>query len=225
MFFQKLSKEFKIDTKIIAEKVGLSAQAVRDYIKLLHAKIEDKRMEVHNGEMGMYKALKLLEKRKANEGDDTSEESKPSGDRARLPSTKKMDTAYNAKKKPEWMEQKEWEMVIKDDVRKWLAFRLGKKFRPFSGEVLTVEEKAKPETNGAAKIFKYTITKPTAIKLLTALGKPESESWRDETIESKLMNIVNLAEPGQTLEDEKLNKILQLLVSKYSTGLTVSIKV
>lgn len=226
IFFKEAKDNFKLSPKDIGARIGMSDQHVRNHIKLLSPKLEGKRMDIHTGRLSVDKALKLLDK--LSKGDEVDEDTeKPSGKRARMYSVKKLETVYTAKKKPEWLDQKEWEMTIDEGVRKWLAYRLGKKYKPFTGEVLTVEEEPDTdaaEKNGTAKTFKLTIPKKKAIRLLTALGKPESEGWDDKVLADKLENIVNIAEDGQKLDDEELQKLLDKLLKHYVTGLTVVIK-
>lgn len=225
IFFKECKDDFGLAPDDIGKQVGMTGQSVRDYLKMLHPKLEDKRMDIHEGNLSLDAAKKLLKKRTTGEGSEDSGNGAPSGNRARMHSIKKLDQALGAKKKPDWMEQKEWEMYIKEDVRRWIAFRLGKKYKPFTGEVLTVEE-PKPEkpAEAAKKVLKLTLPKSLAVRLLVALGKADAETWDDKKIAGKLENIVNLVEAGQTLEDEKLNTLLQKLVKHYASGIVITIK-
>lgn len=220
--YKRLKEEHGVKPDDIGKRQGKSGQSIRDHLKLLDPALDDKRMAIHNGTMTIDKALKLLRSRKNTGGDDT-ESTKETGKRARMHSVKKLAAAYGAKKKPDWMEQKEWEMVIKEDVRKWLAWALKLKYKPFTGEVLSEEPEEPEAAKPKVKPFGLIIPRSMADKLLSALGK-DSTDWTDEVVKEKLEGIVNLVEDGQTLEDEKLNGILEKLTKNYARGLNITIK-
>jgi hypothetical protein len=225
LFFQRMRKEHGLTTKDLCKRTAYSDQSITNYTKLLHPKIEDLRIKVQTGDCSIEKALKMLANRIAGDkdGDDSNGNGSPSGARARFPGAKKIADWYAAKKKPEGVEQKEWEMFVKDDVRAWVAFRLGKKFKPFSGELKSPEpEEEAPRKTKAAKL---TIPKSVALRLLEALGKPEAAGWDDKDIIDKLENIPNLGlGSDHVLEEEKLQALYKKLFAYYSNGLVVKLK-
>lgn len=224
--YQRLKEEHKVKPDDIGKRQGRSGQSIRDHLKLLNPLLDDKRMAIHNGDLSVDAALKLLRKREG--GDDSGDDSeKDKGKRARMHSVKKLTNAYRAKQKPEWMTQKEWEMFIASDVRKWLAFNLKLKFSEFAGEVLTeVSEEEEPKTKAKPKgkaSFVYKLPRSLAVKLLAALGQ-NAEGWDDAKLKSKLEKITSIVEDGTVLEDEKLQGILKKLLDNFARGLEIVIK-
>lgn len=218
--YKRLKEEFKMSTDDIAKRIGKSGQHVRDHInKLLDPIISDKLMEIHNGELTIDKAIKMVQKRKkGNKEDDAKTTGK--NERARMPSVKKLTEAYQAKQKPKWMDQAIWELFVKEDVRRWLAKTMKLKYKPFSGELVTAE----PEPDDAEAGYKIGIPRKKAVRLLKALGKENADNWEDSTLASKLEGIVNLAEDDTKLEDESLQGLLDKLLKNYSKGIKVTIK-
>ena len=227
--YKKLSKEFGIATKDIAVRQGLSKQSILDHLKLLDPMLSDKLMAIHNREMSIEAALKRLKKLKEGDSGESDSNLAP-GKRARMHSVKKLTAAYTSKKKPEWMDQKEWEMMAKPDVRRWLSFCLKLKFKEFSGELESEEPEeeeapkkaAKKDSNGKGP-YKIKIPRSVATKLLVALGK-EGE-FSDEELKTKLESIVNLADETTTLDNANLQSTLTKLLTNYSRGINVEITV
>lgn len=223
LFFKEAQTEHKLSNEEIGRRVGLTPQSIRDYIKLLHPLLKDKRLAIHNGDMTIDAAKKLLLKRQEEkngsaEGDDDG--TKAAGSRVKMLPIKKLMLVLGAKKKPDFIEQKEWELMVDEGVRKWLSFRLKKKYKEFAGELITEEELQEP----TPKRKKITIPKTKAIRLLVALGKPEAKNWSDKDICEKLENIVNIAEPDTKLDSEGLQALLEKLTSSYAAGITVNLK-
>lgn len=234
--YKKLKDEYGLKPDDIGKRQGLTGQSVRNHIKLLDPKLSDKLLAIHNREMTIDAALKRLTKLKEGESGESDSE-KENGKRARMHSVKKLVAAYRAKKKPEWMEQKEWELFIKDDVRRWVARSLQLKFTEFSGEVLSEEpeeeekapkakatpkKKAKAASNGQGE-YKVKIPRSIAVKLLKALGKEEATDWDDGILKEKLQSIVNLADDTTALESKSLQDLLTKLLTNYSRGINVTI--
>lgn len=221
--FKRIKDEFKEKPADIGKRVGLTGQSIRDYLRLLDPKLADKRMDIHSGKLTIDKAKKLLAKREAGDKDDDGESELEKGKRARMHSVKKLTTAYQSKKKPEWMDQKEWEMFIKEDVRRWLSFCLKLKFKEFTGEVKSEEPEEEAE-EPKVKPFKISIPIKKAQRLLVALGKDQATEWSADVIKEKLESIVNLVEDGQVIEDEGLQALADKLISNYARGLEITIK-
>lgn len=226
MTFQWLKKEGGLSYKEIGDKVGWTDQNVRLHINLLDKVLEDKRLDIHTGKLSVDRANKLRSTRKS-EGDG-AEETRTSagpGRRYKLPSVKGIESIYNAKAKPKDMEDKEWELWISEDVRRLLSLRLGFKFKPWKPGK---PEKVKPEEeNGAAKAKGGKVLKVRqgrATSLLICLGKTNARTYTPDQLKEKLENIVSIAEPGQKVEDESLQKLLDRLLDGYKEGLKVTIE-
>lgn len=233
--YKRLSKEFNIKTDEIGKRQGRSGQSIRDHIKLLDPLLSDKVNDINNRKMTIDAALKRLAKLKGT--GDAAEKEEGAGERARMHSVKKLIAAFGAKKKPEWMDQKEWEMFVKEDVRKWLAKRLALKYKEFKGELVSEEPEeaedkpapkpkaTKAESNGtAAGQFKIGVPRGLAVKLLTALVVEGAAEMTDETLKAKLESIVNIADDGVVLENKNQQDLLTKLLTNYSRGLVVTIK-
>jgi ParB-like chromosome segregation protein Spo0J len=217
LFFSQMKKEHKLTPDDIGKRVGYTGQSIRDYFKMLHPKLQDKQQDIQNGMLSIDKAKKMLSKRLEGEDGEDTNGTPPSGDRARLPGVKRLESAYSSKKKPDWMEQKVWEWFVSDATRQFIGFYLGKKFKPFNGEIQAPEEKP--------KALKLSIPKKKAIRLMIALGREEAADWDNVVLKEKLENIPNQMEaPDLKLDDESLQTLLEKLVKHYSTGIEVFIK-
>lgn len=232
--YKKLQNEYKIKADEIGKRQGLSGQSIRNHIKLLDPLLSDKLNDIRTGKLTIDKALKRLVKLKSGENGEEASTNDPNK-RARMHSVKKLITAYGAKKKPEWMDQKEWELITKEDVRRYLALKLKLKYKDFTGELVSEEPeegeeapKAAPKkkaNNSTSPVPGYKIKFPrsVAVKLLTALGKEDAASMEDLTLKAKLENIVALADENTTLEDAALQGHLTKLLTNYSKGIQVTI--
>jgi len=231
MTYSWLKDEHKMGVDEIGEKTGQSGQNIRNYLKLLSPLLENKRLDIHTGKLPVDRALKLLQRLK--EGENGEARAAQEGKRYRLPSVKRISLIYNSKKRPRKISDKEWQLWCSEDVRRLLAHYLGFKFTPFKGDLSASEEDsdtdaktpAKPSANGEtpAKGKTLIVKRKRAQDLLVSLGKVNARNWEDKTLKEKLENIVNLVEPGQKAENESLQKLLDKLVSGYSTGLKVEI--
>lgn len=233
--YKRLTKEFNLKSDEIGKRQGRSGQSIRDHIKLLDPLLSDKINDINTRKMSIDAALKRLAKLKGT--GDSAEKEDGAGERARMHSVKKLIAAFGAKKKPEWMDQKEWEMFVKEDVRKWLAKRLALKYKEFKGELVSEEpeeaEAPAPKPKAAAKKtestngtgpFKIGVPRGLAVKLLTALSIEGAAEATDEVLKAKLESIVNIADDDTVLENKNQQDLLSKLLTNYSRGIVVTIK-
>ncbi len=210
--------------KDLGEQIGVSDQTVRNYVKLLHKKIEDLQPKVHSGEMAVERALTVLSKRLDKGGDDADRTPADKGTRYRMPGIKGLVKLYRAKEKPKNMEKKEWEMWIAPDVRRLLAYKTGEKFSEWTPPEPEAEA---PATNGeapAAPKKVLAVFKERAVKLLISLGKTAARTWDDEKIKDALENIPNTAPADAVVEDKSLQTLLDTLRKNFAEGIGVKIK-
>lgn len=237
MTYRKLNKEEGLSPEEIAAKIKRSSQYVRDYIKLLDKSLEDKRMAIHCGDMSIDRALKLFAMRKTS-GNNNAEDSKggkKKGERARFPSVKNMIKLYESGQRPKSVAKDEWELWTHPIVRKFLAMKLGLKYKEY---VETPEAPKKEEKKGKGKKEENTeestsetpekkkcfnIPRKKAQDLLVSLGKTMARTWKDEQLIEKLENIVNIVEEGQKAETERLQTLLDKLMTAYPAGYKVKI--
>jgi len=219
--FQSLRKA-GISSTDIATKIRMSKKYVDNHLLLLDKKIADLRMKIHSGKLKIDPALKELAKRKngeTNEGGARAGEGKNAA-RFRLPSNKGIMKIYDAGKKPAKMDQEEWSLWILPDVRKFIAFKLGLKFTEFTPSAQTNGHSTEPVAD-PPKVLK--VKRKRAVKLLVSLGKTNAATWDDTVLKGKLEGIVNIIEVGQRSENDSLNKLLDMLLAEYPTGLKVEI--
>lgn len=226
--YKFLQSEGKMTAADIGKKTGQSGQNVTNYMKLLDKKLEDKRMAIHSGIMTVDRALKLLAKRKKDSAAEDEAPERRGRKRSGLPGGKAILKIYEGHR-PKDMVDKEWEMIQCEEVRKWLAYRLGLKFKPY----VPLKEEPKPEKGGAkaaapsangAKTTKVlSVKKERAIQLLISLGKTQARTWDDKKLQAQLENIVALVEEGQQAENASLQGLLDKLVQGYKDGVKVKI--
>lgn len=212
----------------IGKRTGQSDQNIRNHLKLLDSKLEDKRWAIHTRQLSVDRALKLLRKRKGK--DDGENRQTEEGKRMRMPSVKLLERIYGGYQ-PKGMDDKEFELWKAPEVRKLLSYKLGVKFseykEPKPEKKLAKDEKV--ESNGEAtaeggkkgKIL--SVKRERAVALLVSLGKVNARGWSDETLASKLESIVNIVEPDQKAETESLQKLLDKLIAGYSENMQVRI--
>jgi hypothetical protein len=233
--FYKGLQDDGLKPKEIGQRVGgKSDQHVRNYIKLLDKLLDDRRWAIHTRDLAVEPALKLLEKRKnkknetmaAADRDEEGEEevratSLDHSSRDRLPTAKRALKDYGATKRPKHIDKKEWDLWITDDVRKWVAFRLGLKFKPF-----VAKEETKPESNGQApkkgKVFN--MTKKFAAERLIEMGQTNARTYDVKTLKEKLENLPNNLEEGVKMANPKHQEFIDRMLKAYPTGLIVNIK-
>jgi hypothetical protein len=219
--FKKLEKD-GLTPDEIGKSVGYSGQNVRNYMKLLHPKLEKYRARIHSGELKLDPALKIL--KKAKEGGTAAREGTNGEERHRLPNVKKIQEIYESGSKPEKMDQEEWDLWTSEDVRKLLALKLGFTYTPFVAKAAPTPASA-AEGNGESKKpgKTFNIKREKAKQLLISLGKTDARNWKDEQLVKKLENIVSVAEEGQKVEKENLQTLLDKLWSSFKDGYKVVI--
>jgi ParB/RepB/Spo0J family partition protein len=213
MTYQWLKKTAKMTEKQIGERVGLSDQMIKKYLKLLDDKIKDKRHDIHTLKLGIDKAVKLLEKRQGKEDAEPSE----GGNGARFPNAKKLVSIYEAGYKPKKMDAEEWYLWTSEDVRKLLALKLGLTYTEFVAVDPPAEEEKKP----AGK--KLRVSRKRAIRLLQELGKTNANTWSNELLGDKLSSMPNQINEGQKVENPSLQKLLDKLLEGFAEGLVVEV--
>lgn len=232
MSFLELRKAGYPD-KEIGEFLGKSHQYVKNYCFLLDTKLKDKRELIQTRKMSVDAALKLLKKRKEGKGDEEDDRTEPAGgkDRNRFPPMKRLETAYNSREKPEWMEDEEFEMFQDSSVRKFIAHYCGFKFVEFDNlpKPKKAKSEEKPGKNGKAEkedsVKTTKVVKGQAQRMFIALGKTDARTWDNAKLKEACEAIVNYAEPKQDLseEGEGVDKLLRKLEKAYKEGTKVVI--
>ena len=203
-------KEGKMSPEDIGKRLQISGQTVRNYLKLLSPKLREYWPQINSGKLPVDRALKKLKGKDYDTGNGEGDS------RHRLPNTKGIKSIYESDGKPEKMTQKEWELWILPDVRRFLAFKLGLRYS---------EYKPPEEAPPAAKVPTLKIKRERANKLLVALGKSNARTWSDDAVEQKLSAIPNVADDSVTVEeDPSLQKLLEKLRELYGKGGKVQIE-
>lgn len=218
MTYAWLKSEGGLQAEQIAGLTHQSAQSVNAYLRLLHRDIEDKRAAIHSGDMSMERALKLLQKRR-DQGS-SAQETRPSagGDkRWRFYSTKALIRLYDAPKQPSSIKDEEWELLIHPAVRKLFALKLGLRYSEYKPEEPKPRKGkkagAEPSSNGNEPTGPaLKVTRERAQRLLIALGKMDARTYKDDQLKKKLEDISSIAEAGQEVEDESLQRLLDKLL-------------
>ncbi len=216
IFYKSLMDNEGLDGNEVGKMINMSGQHVRDYVKLLHKKLENKRMAIHLRQLGVEPALKLLKKLQG--GTDANRNS-TEGKRDRLPGSKGLIKLYNLKEKPKDMDAVEWNLWTSSDVRQLLALRLSLTYSEWT------PAPPKTESNGEEKPVGKTlkVKKEKAINLLICLGKTDARTWDDAKLKKSLENIVSLGEEGQAMESTSLQKLYDRLYAGYSTDIKVEL--
>lgn len=222
-FYKELKREFKLTEAQIAEREDCGPQHIKDILSMLDPKLEDKRVAIHTGEMGVDPALKLLRRRR--EGGETTEKSGDGRQRARFPSVKVISNAYATGVKPKKMDDELWEFYKDEKVRRFIAKSLGFKFKPYvepAAKAAKANKAAESSgTNGAAKKRTFKIARSLANKLLICLGQTNAATWTDAQAKAKLESITNLAEEGQKVEGKVTQELLDKLLGAYANGYSI----
>ena len=211
--YKALKEEDKMDSEKIAHHIGKSGQHVREHLKLLAPCMEPFRLKIHEGKMTLRKALekyKVLSKGGKEGGGDRNKDNDDSSKRYKMYGTKKLIAIYNSERKPKKMEEDEWALFILDDVRRFLAYKLGLEFSTYV------------DPGPEEKLTK--VNKERGIRLLIACGMTDAREWPEEKIADHLTNIVNHVEEDKTIvESDALDKLLDKLRAGYKEGNKVQI--
>ena len=202
-----------------------SGQYVRNYIKLLHKKLDDKRMQIQTGRLKIDPALTLL----ASRLDKTKNSAEGRGagkgaPRHRLQGTNTLIKLYDAPKKPSSIDDVEWELFIAPDVRKWLAHKLGLRYSEWkpAPEKVKEEKKDKAKSKGG-KVVEIKFER--AVELLICLGKTNARTMSLEDLSKTLSNIHSVAEEDMNVGEESssLQKLLVKLHNWYKDGVKIKV--
>jgi ParB/RepB/Spo0J family partition protein len=226
--FAKLKKVGKMTTAKIAHAIGRSDQYVNWYMKLLDPLIEDKKMDIHLGRFTPNQAHKLLEQRKQDR-DAQPAASTRNKTRCKMRTTKETDKILDQSVKPKSVSDKEWEFYKNAEVRKYLFYMIGRKFKDYKPPVEKSEETTHAESNGTAeappvKAVVLKVKKDRAVRLLISIGQTNARQYDDATLRNKLENMPNQLEAGQKSEDTSLQGLLDKLLQGYAQGLVVEIQ-
>lgn len=237
MNYQWLEKKKGLTPKAIGDGIGRSDQHVRDYLKLLHKRLEKERMKIHTRQMSVDAALKLYKKRGQNP---EAEAEDKTGDKERVgpPKAKTLSKWYDMGGKPDACSEKEWILFQSADVRELLSIWLNKPFTTFE----EVVEKAEEDARKAAEALQakmaaqaeedeknktLVITRERAKLLLVCLGKTNAHTFSDDVLKEKLENIPAQCDNGEDtiIEDPGFQKLLGKVWEAYKTDLKVTIKI
>lgn len=206
----------------IAARMDLDKVTVHQYLRLLDPKIEDLRIRLHNREISVEKAIKILQRRKES-GDakaDDGRESKDERARKRFPRVKTIKEYYDGKL-PEDMKPELRDLYAEPSVRKFLSLYLGFRLTEF-------KDRSKPkaeESNGDGKdsIQTWELPRSLANKILVCCGHTNAATWEDSTVITKLENAPGLGDADATLEDEKAQKWYNAFHKHYANGYKIKI--
>lgn len=219
--YERILKSDKgISPKSLGLRIGRSDQHIRDYLKMLHPKLKDKRHEIHTGKMGIEPAKRLLEARIAH-GDKAElpdRKPRPDNTRSRMPSTRMIDKWLDAVHRPKTVSAEEWALFTSDDVRKWCCMRTDRNFVAYTGS-----QDEKPKKEKEEETEKVVVKKEAVLRLLLVLGNADCRTWADDILEEKLEEAVTEAEEDVELEGEKEKKLFAKLREAYEDGTRVDI--
>jgi len=119
-------KSYGLNVNQIAEKEATNPQNVRNRLALMRC-TQEERDKVHAGKMGMMNALKALQKRESGK-DTAATPAEIPENRKRMPTLRQATALYGAVEQPEGVTKEEFDLWMKDDVRKFVAFYLGVDF-------------------------------------------------------------------------------------------------